>query len=44
MWVGKQYADLGFFADAVEVLADVFSRYAGPSNTKARRLLAEVRW
>jgi hypothetical protein len=43
-WAGKQYADLGFFADAVEVLADVCSRFAGPSNAYARRLLAEVRW
>jgi hypothetical protein len=41
LWVGKQYADLGFFADAVEVLAELVSRY---QDEDARRLLAEVRW
>ena len=48
MWVGKQYADLGFFADAVEVLAELCARFADPSaiggQARARRLLAEVRW
>jgi len=48
MWVGKQYADLGFFADAVEVLAELCARYADRSATSgpasAERLLAEVRW
>ncbi|HJW83949.1 MAG TPA: hypothetical protein VJ754_06565 [Anaerolineae bacterium] len=40
-WVGKQYADLGFFADSVEVLAELCSRF---NDLSARRLLAEVRW
>jgi len=41
LWAGKQYADLGFFADAVEVLAELCSRF---DDAGARRLLAEVRW
>jgi hypothetical protein len=41
LWVGKQYADLGFFADAVEVLAELCSRF---DDERARRVLAEVRW
>jgi hypothetical protein len=41
LWVGKQYADLGFFADSVEVLAELCSRF---TDLDARRLLAEVRW
>lgn len=41
LWVGKQYADHGFFADAVEMLAELCSRF-NDANTK--RLLAEVRW
>ncbi len=41
LWVGKQYAELGFFADAVEVLAELCSRFKDES---ARLLLAEVRW
>jgi hypothetical protein len=41
LWVGFKYADLGFFADAVEVLADLCSRWQDPD---ARRLLAEVKW
>jgi len=41
LWVGKQYADLGFFADAVEVLAELCSRFNDPD---ARRLLAEAKW
>ena len=41
LWVGKQYAELGFFADAVEVLAELCSRFKDES---ARCLLAEVRW
>ncbi|MFZ5859056.1 MAG: hypothetical protein ACOYZ6_19685 [Chloroflexota bacterium] len=40
-WIGKQYADLGFFADAAEVLGELCSRF---SNPDARRLLAEVIW
>ena len=41
LWVGKTYADLGFFADACEVLLELCSRF---DNADARRLLAEVRW
>lgn len=41
LWVGKQYADLGFFADSVEVMAELCSRF---NDLRARRLLAEVRW
>lgn len=40
-WIGWQYADLGFFADAAEVLGELCSRY---HDQKARRLLAEVIW
>lgn len=40
-WIGKQYADLGFFADAAEVLGELCSRFDNPD---ARRLLAEVVW
>lgn len=43
-WIGRLYADLGFFADAVEVLGDLCSRAAGADIQRARRLLAEVRW
>ena len=43
LWVGKQYAELGFFADAVEVLAELCSRFNDLASN-ARRLLAEVRW
>src|SRR3990172_10307755 len=41
LWAGKQYADLGFFADAVEVLAELCSRF---DDAGARRLLAQLRW
>lgn len=41
LWIGKQYADLGFFADAAEVLGELCSRF---NNPNARRLLAEVIW
>ncbi len=41
LWVGKTYADLGFFADATEVLLELCSRF---KQGDARRLLAEVRW
>lgn len=41
LWIGFKYADMGFFADAVEVLADLCSRENDPD---ARRLLAEVKW
>jgi hypothetical protein len=40
-WIGWQYADLGFFADAAEALGELCSRF---DDAKARRLLAEVIW
>lgn len=40
-WIGWQYADLGFFADAAETLGELCSRF---TDEKARRLLAEVVW
>ena len=40
-WIGWQYADLGFFADAAEALGELCSRF---NDEKARRLLAEVVW
>lgn len=40
-WIGWQYADLGFFADAAEALGELCSRF---NDGKARRLLAEVIW
>jgi len=40
-WIGWQYADLGFFADAAEALGELCSRF---NDDKARRLLAEVVW
>ena len=40
-WVGKQYAQHGFFADSAEILTELCARF----DTKdGRRLLAEVRW
>ncbi|MBI4785921.1 MAG: hypothetical protein HY782_02610 [Chloroflexi bacterium] len=41
LWVAKQYADLGFFADATEVLLELCGRF---DDASPRRLLAEVRW
>lgn len=41
LWIGKTYADLGFFADAAEALGELCSRFNDPD---ARRLLAEVVW
>ena len=41
LWIGKQYADLGFFADSAEVLAELCARFTDPD---AKRLLAEVIW
>lgn len=40
-WVGWQYADLGFFADAAEALGELCSRFI---DQNAKRLLAEVIW
>jgi len=41
LWIAKEYADLGFFADAVDVLMQLCSQF---KNQDARRLMAEVRW
>lgn len=41
LWIGKLYADLGFFADAVEILAQLCSRYP---DLDYKRLLVEVKW
>ncbi len=41
LWIGKIYANLGFFADAAEALGELCSRF---NDTKTRRLLAEVIW
>ena len=40
-WIGWQYADLGFFADAAEALGELCSRF---DDAKARRLLGEIIW
>lgn len=40
-WIGRQYAELGFFADAAEVLTELCAKF---NDESARRLLAEVRW
>ena len=40
-WIGWQYVDLGFFADAAEALGELCSRF---NDAEARRLLAEVIW
>lgn len=40
-WIGWQYADLGFFADAAEALGELCSHF---KDNKARRLLVEVIW
>jgi len=41
LWIGRQYADLGFFADSAEALGELCSRF---DDSDARRLLAEVVW
>ena len=41
LWIGKQYADLGFFADAAEALDELCSRF---TDQDAKRLLTEVIW
>lgn len=40
-WIGKTYADLGFFADAAEALGELCSRF---NDVDAKRLLVEVIW
>ncbi len=41
LWIGRQYVDLGFFADAAEVLTELCTKF---NDENARHLLAEVRW
>ncbi len=41
LWIGKTYADLGFFADSADVLGELCSRF---NDFDTRRLLAEVLW
>lgn len=41
LWIGKTYADLGFFADAAEPLGELCSRF---NDADAKRLLVEVIW
>jgi hypothetical protein len=42
LWVGELYADQGYFAESVEVLEDLLSRF--DRAHEARRLWAEMRW
>lgn len=42
LWVGELYADQGYFAEAVDVLEMLLSRF--PDSEDGRRLWAEVRW
>jgi hypothetical protein len=48
MWVGRLYAELGFFADSAEVLGELCARFGGVAmsarQANARRLMAEVCW
>jgi tetratricopeptide (TPR) repeat protein len=41
-WVGKEYAQQGYFAEAVDVLEGLLKKY--PDDRSARRLWVEVRW
>jgi tetratricopeptide (TPR) repeat protein len=42
VWVGKEYAQQGYFAESVDVLEELLRRY--PDDRSARRLWVEVRW
>ena len=46
LWASTCYADMGFFADAAEVLTALCARYDSSTSSvqAAGRLLAEVRW
>ena len=41
-WVGKHYAEQGYFAESVDVLEELLRKY--PEDKDARRLWVEVRW
>lgn len=41
-WVGKKYAEQGYFAESVDILEELLMRY--PEDRNARRLWVEVRW
>jgi tetratricopeptide (TPR) repeat protein len=41
-WVGKEYAQQGYFAESVDVLEELLRKY--PHDEVARRLWVEVRW
>lgn len=41
-WVGKLYAEQGYFAESVDVLDELLRQF--PNDKDARRLLVEVRW
>jgi tetratricopeptide (TPR) repeat protein len=41
-WVGKEYAQQGYFAESVDVLEELLRKY--PDDQPARRLWVEVRW
>ena len=41
-WVGKEYAQQGYFAESVDVLEALLRKY--PEDQAARRLWVEVRW
>ena len=42
LWVGKEYAQQGYFAESVDILEDLLRQYS--NDQLARRLWAEVRW
>lgn len=41
-WIGKQYAERGYFAESVDVLEELLRKY--PDDQEARRLWVEVLW
>ncbi len=42
LWVGKEYANQGYFAESADVLSELLRLF--PNDQDARRLLAEVIW